>query len=702
VLDNADDTTEAVENDDGITRNERKLKAVHEQMLKEFDEDQQAVYEERAQCLADRRFYSISGAMWEDELGEQFENKPKFEVNKIHLAVIRIINEYRNNRITVSFDPKDGSENENLSDTCAGLFRADEKASSAQEAYDNAFEEAVGGGFGAWRITNVEEDEEDEEDDRQRTHIEPIFDADSTVFFDCNSKRRDKSNAMRAHLLTSMTPDAYKERYGDDITSFDKAIMGCQFDWASPDLVWVNEYYKVEERKETVRVYRSLEGTEKRYRDNEFKEHPELEADLKATGWREVRRKKIKTRRVHKYIASGTKILEDCGYIPGKMIPIVPVFAKRWFVDGIERCMGHVRLAKDASRLKNMLMSWLAEIAAAPSIEIPIFDPEQMVGVQNMWETQREQSPPYMLANRITGPDGNVVQTGPIGYTKVPNIPPAIAALLQITEQDIQDLLGNQQAGEEVHANVSGKVIELIQNRLDMQAFIYIDNFAIAMKRGGEIWLSMNKELQVEEGRKRKIINENGKPGSVELMRPVIGEDGSVTFENDLTSAELEVDVDVGPSSMSKRQTTVRNLLAMLQVAQNDQSVAPILLAMIMMNMEGEGIGDVRDYFRRRLLSMGAVKPTEEEAAELANQQANQQPDPQTKFLMASAEAAEAAAADDRASTLLKVNQSEKVAAETAEVYSKIDLDHQRQAIEAARLFSEAQPDPQPEPMGDA
>ena len=73
----------------------------------------------------------------------------KMEINKVHLSVMRIINEYRNNRITVDFIPKEGAENDKLADTCDGLYRSDEEFSSADEAYDNAFEEAVGGGIGA-------------------------------------------------------------------------------------------------------------------------------------------------------------------------------------------------------------------------------------------------------------------------------------------------------------------------------------------------------------------------------------------------------------------------------------------------------------------------------------------------------------------------------------------------------------------------
>ena len=89
--------------------NSERLIRVHQRAIAEFDRIQSALRDERKQCLEDRRFYSIPGAQWEGKLGEQFENKPRYEVNKVHLAVIRIINEYRNNRITVDFISKDGT-----------------------------------------------------------------------------------------------------------------------------------------------------------------------------------------------------------------------------------------------------------------------------------------------------------------------------------------------------------------------------------------------------------------------------------------------------------------------------------------------------------------------------------------------------------------------------------------------------------------
>lgn len=208
---------------------EQRLRRIHNEALAEFDKIQEALRDERLQCLQDRRFYSISGAQWEGPLRDQYANKPKFEVNKIMLAVIRIVNEYRNNRITVDFVSKDGTRDDKLADTCDKLYRADEQDSGAEEAYDNAFEEAVGGGFGAWRLKTTYVNEEDNEDERQRIAIEPIFDADSSVFFDLNAKRQDKADAKRCFVITAMSRDAYKDQYGDDPATWPKEIHQYEF-----------------------------------------------------------------------------------------------------------------------------------------------------------------------------------------------------------------------------------------------------------------------------------------------------------------------------------------------------------------------------------------------------------------------------------------------------------------------------------------
>lgn len=673
---------------------EQRLADIHQKALKQFNDIQSALRDERLQCLQDRRFYSLAGAQWEGPLQDIYENKPKFEVNKVHLAVIRIINEYRNNRITVDYVSKDDKD-QSLADICDGLFRADEKDSVADEAYDNAFEEAVAGGFGAWRLRTVYEDDSDEDNENQRIKIEPIFDADSSVFFDLNSKRQDKADARHCYVITSMTRDAYEDTWGDSPSDWPKIIHQFEFDWCTPDVVYVAEYYEVEEVSETLRIFQSIDGTEEKFRDSDFDNDPELEDTLAAIGTREVRQRKIKRKRVHKYILSGGKVLEDAGYIAGNCIPIVPVYGKRWFVDNIERCMGHVRLAKDAQRLKNMQLSKLGEISALSSVEKPIMTPEQVAGHQVMWAEDNLKDYPYLLVNPITGPDGSQQIGGPVAYTKPPQVPPAMAALLQITEQDMQEILGNQAGADKVVSNISGEAVEMIQQRLDMQAYIYMSNFAKGQRRSGEIWLSMAKEIYVEEGRKMKTVSPEGKTSQIEMMRPIIGGSGEVETENDLTAANFDVDVDVGPSSQSKRAAMVKAITGMLAIT-DDPQTKQILQSMAIMNMEGEGISDIREYFRKRMVRAGVIKPTDEEAAEMQAEAQGRQ-DPNAIFLQAAAEEATAKAARARADTVKTIADAELSRAKTAETIAKAGIAEQDIAINAAQVSRQ---NVIPEPQG--
>lgn len=671
--------------------NKEKLAAIHAEALTRFNSIQQALKHERDQCAEDRRFYSISGAQWDGDLGKQFANRPRFEVNKVHLAVIRLINEYRNNRITVDFVAKDGGE-DHMSDVCDGRYRADEKDSCAEEAYDNAFEEAVAGGIGAWRLRTVFEDEEDDDNDHQRIRIEPIYDADKSVYFDLNAKRQDKSDAKYAYVIYSLTPEEYKEKYNEDPFSWPKDDELTQFDWVKPDMVYLSEYYRIEQQRHTIRIFKQLDGSEERFSEGDLDD--EKLRVLSAIGARELEPKTVLRNRIRKYLLNGNHILEDMGYIAGSNIPIVPVYGKRWFIANIERCMGHVRLSKDAQRLKNMQLSKLAEISALSPIEKPIFTDDQIIGHTDEWSFDNIENYPYLTVNAVDDGTGAKRPMGPVGYTRPPQVPPAMAALLGITEQDIKDLLGNQEAGEEMMPNISGKAVELIQNKLDMQSYIYISNMKKAVKRCGEIWLSMAREIYVEEGRRLKLLGRQNEIESVELMEPRYNETtGQLEYKNDFAKANFDVDVEVGPSTSSKRAAIVRQLTGMLQMVRDPETTA-LISSLAMMNMEGEGLSEVRQYFRKKLIRMGVIEPNEEEARELAaelEQLQQQRQNAEQQYLQALSAESMAKAEKAKADTVYTVARAKETEAKTAETLSDMDVKRQKQTLETMKAIRETQ-----------
>lgn len=664
-----------------ITKAERWARK-HQFFRDEFNTIWEACQTERRQAVADRRFYSISGAQFEDAMGQQFEETPRFECNKTHQAVIRIFNEYRNNRISVLFRPDDADSSAETAETLTGRYRADEQKCNAQEAYDNAFEESVGGGMGAYRFRVVAADDEDadeyegnEDGVELRVAIEPIFDADSSVFFNLDAKRQDKADALRCYVISSITRAEYARKYpNNDVATWPKPAISTYFDWCTPDVVYVAEVYEIEKKGTVIHVYQNSlaedpSAKELRLDDADVADTKYMD-DIKAMGYTHARDEKMTRRKVHKWLMNGVEMMEDQGFIPGRCIPVIPTYGKRWFVDNIERFMGQVRLSKDMQRLLNMMISRLAEINSTTPYEVPIFTPQQMAGHATSWAEGNIKRAPYRLINAIENPDGSKVPAGALGYVKPPEVPPALAALTQVASIALDELGGGAAAQEQdVGTNISGKAVELIQKRLDMQSFIYTDNFAKAMKRGGVVWLSMQKDLTPREQHKAAVIKTDGTQDFVDMVAPGKAPDGSLTTINDPRNGKYGVTTDVGPSFNSRRDATVRALLGLLQtIAAADPQTATVLAATAMMNMDGEGLEDLRKYFRKKLVTMGAVVPTEEEKAELAEAQAQQPPDGNNEFLLAEAEKARKLGNKAEADALAALAKARETTANTKKI----------------------------------
>lgn len=675
-----------------------KLKAVHERAVKAFDATYAPQQDNRAQCLEARRFCFVPGAQWENGLGNDFENRPKFEVNKISLAVTRLFSEYRNNRISVNFKAKDNAANDDTADVLNGLYRADEQESNAQEAYDNAFEEGVSGGMGAWKIVSHYEDEEDEDSDLQRIRIEPIFDAETTVFFDIAAKRQDKADAKKAWHIFTMTPEAYEERFGRPPVSFDKVEKRLGFDWATPDLVNVAEYYEVEEVTQKFAFYR-LPTDEKGEQEEKVnlsvkgeEEQAELEqqiSDLEQQGYRRVRTKSIKCRKVHLYIIDGNEVLEDKGYIAGRYIPIIPFYGKRVVIDGIERISGHVHLSKDIQQIYNVILSALTETAAEGGQQVPIFTPAQIQGHENVWAFKHIDKPNYLTINEQLDVNGNPLPPAPQAYTQPPVLPQALTALIQIADGDIAQLTGNQQNGDEIVSNIATETVEKIQERLDMVSFIYMDNMAKAMRHSGVVWLSQAKEVYVDEGREMQAVYEDGTQEPITLIKPTM-RDGEQVYDNDLSSGKYDVTVDVGAAFNSRKDKTVNNLRTLLPLVPDPQTQTAIGLTIIT-NTEGEGLDDLKKFARKSLLAVGAAEPTEEEQKEAAEAQAaaaQQPPDAQTQYLQAAAAEAQENAKAAAAKTAKTLADTDKTNAETIKTLSEVQQQQMQQSEMMQQIFA--------------
>lgn len=657
-------------------------------VLRKFDSAYVPVQEERALNLQDRRFAVIAGAQWEGPWGEMAENSVMVEINKTAQGVEKIEADYRANRMIVDFRGVGLGADEETADTLDGMFRADYYVSKGQLATDNAFQEAVQGGMGAWRLKNVYYDEHDPDDERQRVAFDMIGDADQSVFWDPNARLPDKSDAMWCIVITAMSKEAYHEEYGEEsCTEFPQGLIKPYYDWFPPEVVRVAEYYEVELKSQKLHVMRHRATNEERREWAGDLDEGEL-AQLEQEGWRLLRSRNVKRRRVKKCVLNGGSVLEPERYIAGTEIPIIMVYGKRSYIDNLERTSGHVRKAKDPQRVYNMQVSKLVETSAQSPTERPIVDPEQIAGYTQDWAEASINRSPFLPLRALRNPDGSVAVAGPLGSITPPQVPQVSAALLQIAGADIAEITASEDGAGMVQSNVSADAMELAAQRTDDKSGLYTDNMKEAWKRCGEVWKSMTRDNLVVEGDEVEVMTAGDKP---EISTVVVGErftdEKGHRIRNDIARGKYHVIVDVAEATATQRDKTVKRCMNGAQVvgaADPELSTALILTAFL--NMDGEGIGDLKDWARQRALSIGLVKPNAEEKQAMEQEAQNAQPDAQTNALQAQAQALQASAvkdgelakkaAADTQLSLAKVGQTEADAAKTRSEIGRGEDEH--------------------------
>ncbi|WP_418219449.1 portal protein [Citrobacter freundii] len=676
---------------------DKKMDDWHRKALCNFDNAYTATQDMREQIIEAQRFVRVSGAQWEGSTNAgysfdegRFEHYPRFELNKIARECDRIIGEYRQNRISVRFRPKDGQASEALAEKMNGKFRADYQETSGGEACDNAFDDAVTGGFGCWRMCADYEDEMDPSNEQRRVSLLPVYDPATCVFFDQDSKQYDRSDAMWAMEMFSMTPKAFEAEYPDSIAaSLSKDDSGTQYDWSTPDAIYVGRYYEVRIEKAKLSAWRNpVTGATAIYDDEQIKD---IEDELAAGEFEMLGEREVKRRRVYCGLLSGAEWLKEPERIPGEHIPLIPVYGRRSFVDNQERIEGHAAKAMDAQRLENLMVSMIADNATqAGGDGIPVVDVDMIPGpLGSHWAERNKKRPAYLPMVSLKNKNGDITAQAQVSsYTPPTQMPPALAGLLQYTGTAIQQITGASQL-ENMPSNVATDTVDSIFNRMDTQSYIYMDNMAKSMRRAGVVWLSMAREVYGSDTPMR-IVNEDG-TDDVALMNGAVidRQTGEEVALNDLSQGNYEVTVDVGQSFATRRDATVKSLLSMLALIPPGTPKHDLVSSMILDNMDGEGIDDLKEYNRNQLLLSGVIKPrTPEEKQMVAQAKAQQQNQPSPDMVNALANqglaVAENKKADNQSMSLqieaAKVITQDKLAdAKIAEIFNSMNLDQRKE-----------------------
>ena len=555
----------------------------HEQLKKLHDKAYENGYDTRLKAADDMLFAWIT--QWDDTYLSESDLAYRGEFNILRKAMRQITTDLISNPVMVDFDPVDDTD-DTAADIIDGMYRADMRNNTSQEAVKNCNQETIVCGVGAWELRN-EYKTNKAGDERQVIKRYPLYEANNNIMWDPNAKLLDKSDANYVSCLVAYSEDGYKElcddlldegEYQDESGKMIKNKSGSNFaspeisyvfPWVSSNkLIYVTRFYHRVKKKIKFLTYVDSFNDEHTFPKGELKER---EDDLFKSNAELVSEKTIERYEVTRYIASGDGILEAT-VIPGEHIPVIPQYGENQYVEGEHHYEGIVRLAKDPQRLRNFQMSYLADIVSKSPREKPIFFAEQVQGFEDMYEQSgSENDLPYLLMNH-TDANGEALPAGQVGGIKAPEMPPALIMSMQETRAAVDDVAGAGLPADITDVDLSGKALSQLNKRLDMQSYAYQDNHKFAMRRDGEVYASMISDIKDTE-EEVVLVKLDGTKTTEKLNQRVVeftDEGVENKIKNDITQMSFDVYADVGPSFESVKEQNKEEIKELLNSNQLD------------------------------------------------------------------------------------------------------------------------------------
>jgi hypothetical protein len=504
----------------------------------------------RQEALEDMKF--VGGDQWPVELqnSRNLESRPVLTINKLDGYCRQVVNQIRQQRPRPKVHGMNSQADEKQAQVIQGIIRHIEANSRADNAYDTAADYAVRMGWGYIRIRTdyVSPDSFDQE-----IYVEAI-DNPFTVYYDINSVAPDGSDAERCLITTMMRKKDFEKLYPDaDVMSFTQRGTGdSQSEWITKEDIRIAEYFYTEKEKAT--LYMLSDGTAT------FADGEDFFARLKRVGVEVIDQRPSYKKTVKWCKVTATDVLEEA-VLPGKYIPIVPVYGRHMVVGDKRHKFGMVRYAKDPQRMYNFWQTSLTEsIALAPKAKWLMAE-GQDEGHENDWAQANIKSFP-LLRYKQTDIEG---REAPPPQRLQPEPPPqGILSATAVIDDDIKNMMGIFDPSQLKQGNISGKSLNGQQQQMDLSNYDFYDNLTKSQAQVARIILDLIPKIY-DTQRVMRIIGDDGKPELITVNeRTAVGE-----VLNDLTVGLYDVVMETGPGYNSKRQAAVEAMTPILAADPN-------------------------------------------------------------------------------------------------------------------------------------
>lgn len=539
----------------------KKQEAVFKEALKRFEQAEESEREDRVLMEDDLRF--AAGEQWPDEIirQRQSDGRPCLTINRLPQFIAQVVGDARQNKPAVKVHPVDSVSDPEIAKIYEGLIRHIEATSQATTAYLTAFEHAVTGGRGAWRIITARDHKDPFVQDIRIERITSPF----ACYFDPNAKRYDKSDGNWCFVVDWMTTEAFEAEYPKEAPASwedDLRANGCSGWMREGNLVRVAEYW----RKKPVKKHIALlqDGTRMAWDEVPPEQYSSV-ADVAET----------ESYIVERYLLSGAGILTGPEVFPGEFIPVVPVFGPEEFVDNRTRNRSLIRYAKDPQRQYNYWQSTITEkVALAPKAPW-IGTVENFKGLETLWEGANTEGRAFLPYNPdpVTGAAPQRNQPAMLNVAEMNQAAQAIDDLKATT--GIHDASLGAQGNE-----TSGRAIVARQREGDVATFAWIDNLARSIEHTGRILVGIIPTI-FDTARIVRALGEDGTSKQIPINQPMLTGQGPLLI-NDLTHGKYDVTITVGPSYSTKRIEAADSMMAFVQAVPQAGQVSGDLIARAM------------------------------------------------------------------------------------------------------------------------
>lgn len=564
------------------------------EMRKRYDLASEAVSTSYDLAEGDRRFVNVPGEQWDQKLKARRGDRPTYEFPKLATHCRQVINEMRQGRPQGKVRGMEESD-KGLAELMSGICRDIEARSNADQAYDVAFECAVEGGLGHWRIVTDYRSQDDFELD---LFIKPIRNPFS-VKWDAASIEIDRSDAECCFVEDLISKASFQRQYPKaDLQSWE-SDKDCE-KFRDKDQVKVCEYFWKKPHKRTLI---QLEDGRTLYAD-EIGDGWELV--LAEQGQKVLQQREVDSHKVLSRLTNGYEWLTDEYEWPTKHIPIIPVWGHIRSIDGEDKWMGMVRPNKDQQRLHNVHRTAAIEaVAKAPKAPF-IVKLSWIKGLESFWKNANAEDYPYLPVNDDAG-------------TQMPQragqaeIPAALIQLASLDNEDIKASTGQHNASLGATSNeTSGRAINARKMQGATATFNYVDNLSYAIRRTYVILCDMIPKVY-DTPRVVRVLGEDGGEKWKSLYEEVTDSATGVTVVlNDISKGKYDIAVTVGPSYATQRMETADMMSQLLgQIGPAFPPIAPLLASYIVKSLDGPGAEELGEQMRKMLVSQGMMPPEE-------------------------------------------------------------------------------------------